>query len=187
MFVLAVKFGLDRAVCGLCSGEIMVGPEGERWLTYAEVGQLLGISAAAARMLAKRRDWPRRTPNMYADRARVLVPDDPAVQPRSAPYAEPSAHVSTSDREGPNGRDQANVRVFEQAITALQEQLERERSRVDRAESHLEEARGRLDQLQAALGDAIAAERIAAGEASALRAELDHHRKRAARPWWRRR
>jgi predicted nucleic acid-binding Zn-ribbon protein len=77
--------------------------------------------------------------------------------------------------------------VFEQAITALQEQLERERSRVDRAESHLEEARGRLDQLQAALGDAIAAERIAAGEASALRAELDHHRKRAARPWWRRR
>jgi hypothetical protein len=34
----------------------------EHWLTYAEAGQLLGISAAAARMLAKRRGWPRRTP-----------------------------------------------------------------------------------------------------------------------------
>jgi hypothetical protein len=84
-------------------------------LTYVEAGQLLGISPAAARMLAKRRGWPRRTPNMYGDRARVLVPEDAGVQPRSAPYAERAAHMITPDREGPNGRDRVNVLVLEQA------------------------------------------------------------------------
>jgi hypothetical protein len=159
----------------------------ERWLTYAEAAQLLGISAAAARMLAKRRGWPRRTPNMYGDRARVLVPVDATVQPRSASYAERSGHVITGDREGPNGRDQVNVRALDQAITALQEQLEianarasraerlfdEERQRADRAERHLDEERKRVDELQTALADAVAAERITAAAAAGLRTELE--------------
>ncbi len=37
----------------------------ERWLTYAEVGELLGISTGAARQLVRRHKWPRRTPNEY--------------------------------------------------------------------------------------------------------------------------
>ena len=48
----------------------------ERWLTYAEVGELLGISTGAARQLARRHKWPRRTPNEYGAMARVLVPKD---------------------------------------------------------------------------------------------------------------
>jgi hypothetical protein len=170
----------------------------ERWLTYAEAGQLLGISSAAARMLAKRRGWPRRTPNMYGDRARVLVPDDADVQPRSPLYAERSAHVITRDREEPNGGDQVNVRVLEQVIGTLQNQLtianervDRSDERADRAERHLEEERRRVDEerrrvdeLRTALADAVAAERIAAGEAAALRAELVRTKSRA--PWWRR-
>src|SRR3954463_1997593 len=48
----------------------------ERWLTYAEVGKLLGISVGAARQMARRHKWPRRTPNEYGAVARVLVPQD---------------------------------------------------------------------------------------------------------------
>ena len=138
--------------------------ESERWLTYAEVGDILGVSAAAARMLAKRRGWPRRTPNAFGDRARVLVPADIAVRPRSASYAEHTAHAISSDQDGANEHDQANVRVFEQAITVLQEQLAIANARADRAEH-------RINELQAALSEAH-------------RRFIDHLTER--RPWWRR-
>ena len=59
-------------------------------------------------------------------------------------------------------------------------QLERERNRVDRAERLLDEERERSDKLQASLTDAVGAERIAAGEAVGLRAELD---RRPGRDW----
>jgi hypothetical protein len=36
----------------------------ERWVTYREAGQLLGISANAVRVRAQRARWPRRLPNM---------------------------------------------------------------------------------------------------------------------------
>ena len=44
-----------------------------RWLTYAEAGELLGISADAARLRARRQGWSRRTPNKHGATARVLV------------------------------------------------------------------------------------------------------------------
>jgi hypothetical protein len=154
----------------------MIEPEEGRWLTYAEAGQLLGITAAAARMHAKRRGWPHRTPNMHGDRARVLVPVETIVQPRSAAYPEHTAHVITPDQDRANGPDQVHMQAFEQVITVLHQQIERERDRVDRAERLLDEERQRTDQLQAALADAVAAERIAAGEAAALRAAADTRR-----------
>jgi hypothetical protein len=79
--------------------------------------------------------------------------------------------------------DPRTVRALETAIEALREQLtkadqraEAERGRADRTERHLEAERKRVDELQAALADAVAAERIAAGEAAGLRAELDPRR-----------
>ena len=159
-----------------CSGEIVRESDQEHWLTYAELGQLLGISSAAARMHAKRRGWPRRSPNMIGDRARVLVPADATVQPRSALFDERASHVITRDQGEPNELDQANVRLIEQAITALSEALAAERVRVTRAEQ-------RIDELLTDLTDARAAERISADSAAALRHELGLLR---ARPWWRR-
>jgi hypothetical protein len=140
----------------------------DRWLSYAEVGQLLGISASAARMHAKRRGWLRRTPNAIGAHALVLVPLDAAVQRRAAADHPPFvAHKVTE----PNGVDQANVQAISSAIATLREQLvtanqwaQAERGRADRAERYLEE-------LRTALADAVAAERITAGEASALRAD----------------
>ena len=46
------------------------------------------------------------------------------------------------------------------------------------------ELQQRIDELHTALADAVTAERIAAGEAAALRAIVTGLR---ARPWWRRR
>ena len=53
---------------------------------------------------------------------------------------------------------------------ACDRQLERERGWVDQAERRIEE-------LQANLADAVGAERIAAGDAAALRAELGRRRR----------
>src|SRR5256885_2381339 len=119
-----------------------------RWLTYADAGEVLGITAQAARMLAKRRGWARRTPNAYGDRALVQVPDDAVVQPRSASNADRTASAITSDHPPLNGHDHPNIRPLEQAIEALTAQLtianqraaddsaraERERQRAEGAE-----------------------------------------------------
>ena len=63
------------------------------------------------------------------------------------------------------------------------EREESERRRAARAEREVEEARRRIDELHTALAGAVAAERIAAGEAGALRTIVAGLR---ARPWWRR-
>ena len=170
----------------------MHGSGQERWLTYDEVGHLFGITPAAARMLSKRRGWQRRTPNAYGDRARVLVPADAIVQPRSASIGEHTAYAVAHDQEEANGHDQVNVQVIEQAIATLQEQLtvanaraekaeqraDAERARVNGAERRIDElltalADARGAELRVALADAVAAERIAAGEAAAFRTEAD--------------
>jgi hypothetical protein len=59
--------------------------------------------------------------------------------------------------------------VLKGAVDALRAQLEREHGRVDQAER-------RIGELTASLADAVGAERIAAGEAAALRAQLDRRR-----------
>src|ERR1044071_8549148 len=86
----------------------------ERWLTYAEVGKLLGISVGAARQMVRRHKWPRRTPNEYGAVARVLVPPDkippvPAgvrapdvhnIELQSVLLLRPSEETSTADERG---------------------------------------------------------------------------------------
>ena len=61
------------------------------------------------------------------------------------------------------------IEALKGAVDTLRSQLERERGRVDQAERRIEE-------LQANLADAVAAERIAAGEAAALRTAADRRR-----------
>ena len=82
------------------------------------------------------------------------------------------------------------IRTLETAVWTLGEQLEAvndsllsERRRVDDLQTLLAEERRQIDRLHLDLADAITAERIAAGEAAALRAIVAGLR---ARPWWRR-
>ena len=89
------------------------------------------------------------------------MPSDAYVRPRTPVTGGPPP----VDRPPANGFDRPvedNVRGFELAISTLAAQLER----ADR----------RADRLETALADAVAAERIAAGEAAALRAALDRRR-----------
>jgi hypothetical protein len=140
------------------------------WLTYVEAGKRLGISTAAVKQLSRRRGWERRTPNAYGVQAQILVPDNVLVKP-----LDPDAD---GVRMGNDGRD-----TGETAFALLARQLEREQDRVERAERRLEEERRLLEAerrcseaLRQSLADAIAAERIAAGEATALRAAIDERR-----------
>lgn len=149
--------------------------DGGQWLTYAEAGRRFGVSQEAARQLAKRRGWQRRTPNEPNEPARIFVPDDAYVRPRT-PINGGQPPVNGGDQPADqltaNGDDQPSersVRAFEIAITALAAQVERsdERAQLERE---------RADRLEVALADARAAERIAAGEAAALRTEIDQRR-----------
>jgi hypothetical protein len=133
-----------------------------RWLTYAEAGQLLGVSAQAVRMLAKRRGWSRRTPNAYGDRARVLVPDDANVQPRSATERSTFADHMITDPNEPNGQERVNVRALEQAIEALSAQLGASREQLTIANRRIDELNAERRMLMSLLTD------------------------QARRPWWRR-
>jgi len=133
-------------------------PEGdqERWLSYRELGTVLGCTANAARMHAVRRGWPRRAPNRIGDCARVLVPADVVVQPRMR-------HDAAQFVTQPNGREQANVpaafdahdvlrairETVEALTTPLREQLDAERARADRERERADQAEQKLAALLA--------------------------------------
>jgi hypothetical protein len=93
--------------------------------------------------------------------------------------------------------DRETVRALERAIEALREQLsianeltantghqlEIKQQLVEDGRKRIDELQQRVDELHTALADAVTAERIAAGEAAALRTIVTGLR---ARPWWRR-
>jgi hypothetical protein len=177
----------------------MAEGDGDRWLTYSEIGELLGITANAARNHARRRGWQRRSPNAIGAHARVLVPDNVAVQPRAAhdrpdaTHDRPDAtHTDAPMSVDPNGHDAANEQGYVEAlcaaITALSATVTAERDRATCAEQRFEalsaHAEQRFEELLAALADARAAERIAADSAAGLRHQLDLLH--ARRTWWRR-
>jgi hypothetical protein len=149
--------------------------EGGSWLTYSEAGHRFGVSAEAARQLAKRRGWQRRTPNEPNEPARIFVPDDAYVRPRT-PINGGHAPINGVDQSvnqpAPNGDD----RPFEQAVRAFEIAIATLATQVDRADERARLERERADRLKLALADAVAAERIAAGDAAALRAEADRRR-----------
>jgi len=121
-------------------------------------------------------------PNLPGEPARVQVPEMPGLA-RMRPPA-PDEHSTMPDGRMPvptPGSEPA--RVFELAVEALREQLTSERRRVDELQALLTEERRQIDRLHVDLADAVAAEQISAGEASALRAIVTELR---ARPWWRR-
>jgi hypothetical protein len=166
--------------------------DGARRMTYAELAAVRGTSQASAERLVRRRRWPRQVGNDGV--VRVTVPLTEAKNPRGSAVSglapdntdAPPGHVRMSPLTSPGQSapaDPRTVRALETAIEALREQLtkadqraEAERGRADRAERHLEDEQKRVDELRTALSDAVAAERIAAGEASALRAEVERWR-----------
>jgi hypothetical protein len=110
---------------------------------------------------------------------------------RRAPVGRPTVN-SLADSPVDHPGDRVGELVVEVAglwerISDKDEVIADLRHRLDVADRRLDEAtedRRRVDELRVALADAVAAERIAASEAAALRTELDALRKRRRR-WFR--
>ena len=144
------------------------------WLTYRELGAALGVQPNAARMHAHRRGWPKRASNRVGEPTRTLVPDSTVVRD-CATYNEP---VFDAPSDGPaqahtDPHTKANVQAHIEAHGLSPELIERA---VETLCDMVGGSSLRLEELEKRLADAVAAERIAANEASGLRAELDRLR-----------
>ncbi len=171
-------------------------------LTYAELGEALGITANSAKRLARRRGWMKQPGN--DGRARVSVPverlvprDDPADDPEDVREDDPpdvpedvpgvvaalERHVERLERDldGAKGELDAAKRALEVALRERDE--ERAQSAVLRAEAAVAPA---LRQTVEALKGALDGERDRARD---LRAERDRflrdlEQQMTRRSWW---
>jgi hypothetical protein len=142
-----------------------------RWLTFAELSQVRGISKTAAMKLASRHGWRRQKNNKGQVRALV-----------------PVAWVADVDTREPNSAADMSraIRAFDSAIATLRQQLERETGRTEAAERARTALTVQLAQAEA--GRAVERSRAEAereartraeAEAGALRAQLDQARAEA--------
>jgi hypothetical protein len=151
-------------------------------LTYDQIGKRLGMTADAARQLARRKGWPRTRPNTIGEPVVVSIPaselpsDQPAINRRAA-GGEPSGdRRSTNDQPSVDGGLEApsvNLRsdLHAQALAALEAAL-------TAADARSEEALALADRLAAQLADASAK---AGAEITTLRDAVDGMRNTLAR------
>jgi hypothetical protein len=161
----------------------VVDDEQGRWLTYPEAGKMLGISAEAARQLARRRKWPRRTPNEYGAMATVLVPDDPPVRARPGVIRDTTG-VQMPEANGDDRPDESPaVRGLNALLAEREATIHDLRSRLDAAGEERQQLSDERRELLTALADARTAAMISSSDAAVLRIQLDLLTNR--RPWWR--
>ena len=136
-----------------------------RWLTFAELGQLRGISKTSAMKLVGRHGWRRQKNNKGQIRALV-----------------PLAWVADADTREPNSTADMSraIRAFDSAIATLREQLVRETGRTEAAERARTAMTVQLAQAEAGrAAECLRAEAErqartrAEAEVEALRAQLD--------------
>jgi hypothetical protein len=161
--------------------------EGE-WLTYRQAGEKLGVSPEAVRSLARRRGWSRQTPNEIGSVARVLLPTDADRRARPGETGDDRRSLdghptveAPATRSGDRAGDRTGELVVE--IAGLRERIADKdsviadlRHRLDAADQRLDAAAEDRRRADERLTDAVAAERIAAGEAAALRTEGNYRR-----------
>jgi chromosome segregation ATPase len=150
----------------------LIGDDGPaiRWMSYAELGSVRGITIASAKRLTIRRRWRRQAGNDGT--TRVAVPLEETA-PRTGKASTAKDDVA------------ALISRLELALSALREQLECERSRADEATEatrqmavQLAETNSQLNKLQAAaemaalvrdsLERALRAEEVANAEAELM-------------------
>ena len=172
----------------------------DRWLTYAELAELMGCPTGAARARAVRRRWRRQIGNDGL--ARVLVPDGedlspkwtPTVRPNdsgTAPQADSPPSTQTTP-SSPNRDDELLARLdrLQAEMTEMAQRLGASEAETKAAREALDELRQDRDawraQAERLLSDSetmrermIKAER----DRDRLTHELDMHLRL---PWWRR-
>ncbi len=128
----------------LPSGMTDEQPTDDRWLTYIEAGDLLGLSPEAVRSIARRQKWPRQSPNAVGKVVRVLVPADrlrPVAYRRERPVAT-NGHDRSADRSPDRATELKEM--AELFIGPLREQLERAEGRAQAAEGRVRELQEQL-------------------------------------------
>ena len=126
----------------------------DRWMTYAELGDELGITPEAARQRATRKRWRRIVHN--DGKARVMVEDDELELVRASPRR--SARQAPVDRQdvppltGPdNPQNESTINALEAHIATLKEAVERAEALADRRGVELEAERARVHDLHVRL------------------------------------
>ena len=147
-----------------------------RWLTFAQAGAELGLSAEATRSRARRAGW--RTMPGNDGRTLVMIPEELAIEARPAgrPAGRPSEDPVATARSTETLA--AAVSSLQGALATLTEQLIRERDRADRAvdqvgriEKERDALQGQVDALSAKLADAQTELAAARDQSEAARAE----------------
>jgi len=100
-----------------------------RSLTYAELGELLGITAASANKLARRKRWPRAKGN--DGKTRVSVPDESLDRPQDSPGDGPPDCPADVPPDSPPNM----VHELQARIAVLEVEVGAERRRADAAEA----------------------------------------------------
>jgi hypothetical protein len=171
--------------------------DGVRWLTYDEVAAALGIGSESARVLVRRKRWPRRAGN--DGKARIGIPEDtiaartgsPTDRANSPPNDPPNSPPSDRPNDPPSDRgnepDQlTELRVLnarlEVRIEALQAVVEAEQVRAARErqllEKAIEEARAERDRWAGQAEQVVATVDPLKSTIEALKAALDAERGR---------
>jgi hypothetical protein len=119
--------------------------------TYREIAERFRLgSSNAARTKVKRARWTWESPNHPADPLRIRVPkeawDQAAESPPRNQRPSTGERRDSKPRHPPSQADESwEIKGFERALDALQEQLERERARADASETRVRELMTELD------------------------------------------
>jgi hypothetical protein len=171
---------------------MMSDPPETELLTYAELGERLGISTEGARTRAKRMRWPRYVGNDGLARVRVprFDPGQVLVQGRDEP-----GQARVNDR--PAGHErltrvnelEARVEALQQRLAQAETEVERWRTEADRERATAIRAVADREAARAvAIAEVEAAKRVAEAEIAAAKAEAqakDLIIAELRRPWWR--
>lgn len=123
-----------------------------RWLTYEELGQLIGRTPNGARMFATRRSWPKRSSNRIGERATILVPADIAESPsRAAHGAEQKGSAVPATETGERAIARAAIDALTEQLAIANRRLDEERACSERAIARAATAEQQASDLQARL------------------------------------
>jgi hypothetical protein len=179
----------------------------DRWVTYAELAELMGCPSGAARARAVRRRWRRQIGNDGL--ARVLVPDGEDLSPKWTPTVRlndsettPQADSPPSAPTTPPPRDHdaelmAKFERLQAELVEMARKLGAAEADVTSAKGLVEELRQDRDAWRAQIEGARGEIEWARIEAEKARSEAERRRSEAeqarselaayrARPWWRR-
>ena len=121
-----------------------------KWMTYAELGEELGITPEAARQRATRKRWRRTVHN--DGRARVMVEEDELdlvrASPRRSPRQAPDDRQDVPPLNTPdNPQNESTIKALEDHIATLKEAVEKAEALADQRGVELEAERQRVHDL----------------------------------------